>query len=150
MIHYLIVQMSCKNNCGRFYRDLTLKPSRPVSISHLHLKFILEEWINKQIRKAIQALRNVIKGLHADLRGKCRGKSHFNQGRRGIGLYRGIYTLFFRFNEEIRLFSDVYVYKTSEKVTVRLQLAITTKYAYLALRVKAYFCCKKQAILVLE
>ena len=80
MIHYLIVQMSCKNNCGRFYRDLTLKPSRPVSISHLHLKFILEEWINKQIRKAIQALRNVIKGLHADLRGKCRGKSHFNHG----------------------------------------------------------------------
>ena len=80
MIHYLIVQMSCKNNCGRFYQDLTLKPSRPVSISHLRLKFILEEWINKQIRKAIQALRNVIKGLHADLRGKYRGKSHFNYG----------------------------------------------------------------------
>ena len=27
----------------------------------------------------------------------------------------------------MRLFSDVYVYNTSEKVTVRLQLAITTK-----------------------
>ena len=67
MIHYLIVQMSYKNNCGRFYRDLTLKPSRPVSISHLRLKFILEEWITKQIRKAIQALRNVIKGLHAEV-----------------------------------------------------------------------------------
>ena len=57
-----------------------LEPSRPVSISHLRFKFILEEWINKQIRKAIQALRNVIKGLHADLRGKCRGKPHFNHG----------------------------------------------------------------------
>ena len=52
--------------------------------------------------------------------------------------------IFFRFNEEIRLFNDVYVYKTSEKVTVRLQLAITAKYAYLVLRVKAYFCCKNR------
>ena len=143
MIHYLIVQMSCKNNCGRFYRDLTLKPSRPVSISHLHLKFILEEWINKQIRKAIQALKNVIKGLHADLRGKCRGKSHFNQGA-VLGFTEGFTRFSFRFNEEIRLFSDVYMYETSEKVTVRLQLAITTKYAYLALHVKAYFCCKNR------
>ena len=52
--------------------------------------------------------------------------------------------LFFRFNEEIRLFSDVYVYNTSEKVTVRLQLAITTKYAYLVLRVKVRFSCKNK------
>ena len=33
--------------------------------------------------------------------------------------------LFFRFNEEIHPFSDVYVYNTSKKVTVNLQLAIT-------------------------
>ena len=33
MVHYLIVQMCYKNNCGRFYFDLILKPSLAVLLS---------------------------------------------------------------------------------------------------------------------
>ena len=31
-------------------------------------------------KKSHSSTKNVIKGLHADLRGKCQGKSHFNHG----------------------------------------------------------------------
>ena len=49
-----------QNSRGRFYRDQTLKSSRPVSLSLLRWQFILGEWIDKHIRKAILALKNVI------------------------------------------------------------------------------------------
>ena len=42
-----------QNNPCRFYCDLTLKPSLPVSPSILCWRFILLEWSNKHIRKAI-------------------------------------------------------------------------------------------------
>ena len=36
-----------QNSCGRFYRDLTLKPSWPISLSLLCWQFILGERTDK-------------------------------------------------------------------------------------------------------
>ena len=49
-----------KNNHGRFYRDLAIKPSLPSLPSLLHWKFILGEQINKYVRRTIPALRNTV------------------------------------------------------------------------------------------
>ena len=115
--------------------------------ARFNISFAFEVYIGRMNqetnKKAIQELRNVIKGLHADLRGKCRGKSHFNHGA-VLDFTEG----FTRFSLDL---TKKYVYlvmstciKLAKKLTVCLQLAITTKYAYLALRVKAYFCCKNR------
>ena len=50
MIHYMICQMCYNNSHGRFYWDLTLKPSWPVSQSLLRWQFIMGERTDKHIK----------------------------------------------------------------------------------------------------
>ena len=63
MMHYLINQLRYKSrdkrSSGSFYRDLTATSVLQTSPFHLFSKFVVGIRLDKCIRKAIPALRNI-------------------------------------------------------------------------------------------
>ena len=51
--------MCYKNSRDKFYCDVTLKPSQPISPSLLYWQFILGEWTDEHVRKAILAKKTL-------------------------------------------------------------------------------------------
>ena len=85
-----------KNNRGRFYCDLAMKPSLPSSPFLLHWKFILGERIDKYVRRTISSTE---KHRLKATRRFDRKSSRLSRSDLGFTLFGfgGLYTLFLRF-----------------------------------------------------
>ena len=138
-MHFLIVQMCYKSNCGRFYYDLTLKPSRSFCFL-LHWKFILGERINKYMYKQSHSstekfhLKLTVRLSHASVMACC------------WALQRDLHI----FYKEIHLLRDIYMCNTSRKVIGRLYTPVVGYHSRVYLIWSFVSNHAKQATLVLE